>query len=182
MRRLWRIVIVLGGMTLVSPAAAAKNISCATALITPAVRDHVFAAYRADKNIGEAVMEQTGSGLTACRTAQGWSEAATESALRALFGDILSSGIVAELAQSGVDRDAMLRTMYAFLGLLSPEDQRKMADGDIAAEVAAGLVQRVVDDGVVKAEQIDEDMARRIGELASACANATVFRREFARQ
>jgi hypothetical protein len=169
-------------MIIVSPASAAENIGCATALITPAVRDHVFTAYRDNKNIGEAVMEQAGTGLIACRTAQGWSEAAMESALRALFGDILSSGILAELAQSGVDRDAMLRTMYAFLGLLSPDDQRKMADGTVSAEVATGLVQRVVDDGVVKAGQIDEKMAGRIGELASACANATVFRRAFARQ
>ena len=73
-----------------APARAADHLGCVTAAIDTRLSDEIFAAYRADKDLGETLMARIGDKIVACAAANDWSVEALESAVRVAFGQVLT--------------------------------------------------------------------------------------------
>lgn len=167
-----------------APARAADNLDCASSLLDAKTKAEIFAAYRADKDIGEKVNEMVGKKFAGCMLTNDWSEAATESAMRFLFGDVLEAGVVGDFVKrKDISTDALFKATDRFFSTMKPEDVRKFADGQMSEEAINDLIQHLLADGAVTAKQLEEPaLGRLIGEFAAARANAIYFRAAFARQ
>lgn len=164
------------------PARAADNLACATALIDEPLSAAVFATYRREGDMGAALIERAGEGFFDCAESGGWSDAATESALRVMFGEILTRGLAAEFVPLGVDVETLRASTEAFLAQLAPEARRGVANGEVSDDSGEALVYQLLNDKAVREDQLSGDIPRMIGEYAAARANAVVFTADFGTQ
>lgn len=161
---------------------AAERLSCVTGAIDPKLNNEIFKAYRAEKDLGEALMAKVGDKIAACAAANDWSAEALESAIRVLFGQILAQGVLADLTAFSVDAAALQASTDKYLATLPPDKLRQFADGELGDEQGHDIVKQLIGDEVVRLSQIDEKLGGLIGEYAAARANETFFTSEFARQ
>lgn len=164
------------------PALAAENIDCTLGLADDQVSDQVFAAYRADRNVGEALMAVRGEALRGCAATHQWSEDALTSSVRVLFGEIFSRGLLREMAEVPLDGVRVMETSDAFLAELAPEQRLALADGTADPVVVEALLDRLTRDGILGARELDERTGRLIGELLSARANIISYQIAFVDQ
>lgn len=163
------------------PARAADNLDCALALADHKTSSEIFVAYRADRNIGEALVAAQGAGLWACVERHGWTEQALESAVRVILGEALGFGLTVELQRTPLDPRALAPAIDDFLAR-NPAEQPKFADGDVSSEAIAGLIASLEKSGVLGGVTLTEQLGHLIGEFASARANSIYFRRMFTEQ
>ena len=178
------IMIGLAALAASSPAVAAENLACASGLIDAKTNDELFAAYRREEEIGEKIGDKVGKKLAACLLNHDWSEEATESAMRVVFGEILERGFVKEFAAfKGLSMDKLRTATDGYLASLPPEERRKFADGDLGNNSANIYVQTLLVQEAVPMDLLEnEAFGRLIGEFAAARANQTVFRAAFEQQ
>lgn len=183
MRRLFGSGLI--GLLLVvgtSAARAADHLGCVTAAIDMKLSEEIFAAYRANKDLGEALMARIGDKIAACAAANDWSVEALESAVRVAFGQVLTRGVLVDMKAYPVEPGDLQRSTDNFIAKLPVEKLRKFVDGDLPDEDAGLIVKQLVGDEVVRLSQIDEKLGHLIGEYAAGRANETFFTAEFARQ
>lgn len=184
MRRAFLIGAALSGahMLMPAPVRAADHLDCALNLVDDSVANKVFASFRAGKKLSEALMSVRGQEIRACRTSNGWSADSLNSALRVMFGEILSKGSGKDLREMGVPVDRLKMTIEQFLASLSPDEQRMAADGEISDDLVAPLLLQLEADMVIMLDALDEKKSAEIGGYLSARANAVYFRAMFAAQ
>jgi|GEM_PF-3293813 len=168
--------------TAAMPAHSAENLACLTGAVDRKLSAEVFKAYRAEKDIGEALMARMGDKAAACAAANDWSAEALESAFRVLFGQILARGTQAELRSFRIDRNALQVSTEKYLASLSYEKYRQFVDGELSDDAGEDIVKQLVGDEVVRLSQIDEKLGNLIGEYAAGHANEMFFAAEFSRQ
>ncbi|MBN8831186.1 MAG: hypothetical protein J0G94_11350 [Sphingomonadales bacterium] len=170
-------------LTLLSlPAQAAENLACVTKVVDQKLARNIFKAYRADQNIGEALMARVGDKVAACSAANDWSEEALESAIRVVLGQILTSGVLGELKPFRVKPDALRNSTDRFLSTLPEEKLRLFVDGELTGEEGGDIVKQLLGDEVIRLSQINDKLGSLIGEYAAGRANETFFTAQFARQ
>lgn len=184
MRKAFLIGTAMLGAHLLVPAqaSAADHLDCALDLVDDSVSHKVFSSFRAGKNLGDALMSTRGSQIKACRQTNGWSAESMNSALRVVFGEILTSGSGRDLMAMGVPVDRLKTSIESFLANLSPDEQRMAADGDISEDLVAPLLFQLEADMVIALDALDEKKSAEIGGYLSARANAVYFRARFAAQ
>lgn len=163
------------------PARAADNLDCALALADHKTSSEIFAAYRAGRNIGEALVAAQGAGLWACVERHGWTEQALESAVRVILGEALGFGLTVEMQRTPLDPRALEPAIADFL-TRNPAEQPKFADGDVSNEAIAALIDSLEEGGALGGVMLTEELGHLIGEFASAQANSIYFRRTFTEQ
>lgn len=184
MRGAFLIGIAVLGVQMFAPvqARAADHLDCALNLVDDSVSHKVFSSYRAGKNLGDALMSVKGTEITACRAVNGWTSQSYNSALRVVFGEILSKGSGRDLNAMGVPVDRLRSSIETFLYNLSPDEQKMAADGDISDDLVAPLLLQLEHDMVIVLDALDEKKSAEIGGYLSARANAVYFRAMFATQ
>ncbi len=174
---------VLAMMVAASPVGAAENIDCALALADDdQVSDQVFAAYRADAHVGEALLAARGEQLRGCAAENQWSEAALTSSIRVLFGQIFSRGLLREMAAVPLDGAGIMEATDTYLATLPAEQRAAVADGTADAVLVEDLLDRLSAAGLLPRRELTDRDGHLIGELLSARANIISYQIAFVDQ
>lgn len=175
----WTMPVLAMAMVAASPAGAAENIDCALSLADDQVSDQVFAAYRADTNVGEALMAARGEQLRGCATANQWSEDALTSSVRVLFGQVFSRGLLQEMQAVPLDGSGIMEATDAYLATLTAEQRAGVADGSADPGLVEALLERLAEEKLLPARELTDRDGRLIGELLSARANVISYQIAF---
>ncbi len=182
MKQLARAMPVLAMMIAASPVHAAENIECILTLADDQVTEQVFAAYRTDTNVGEALMAARGEQVRGCATAHRWSADALTSSIRVLFGQIFSHGLLQEMASVPLDGPRIMEATDAYLATLAGEQRLAVADGTADDVLVEALLEQLAGANILPPRDLTERDGRLIGELLSARANVISYQIAFVDQ
>jgi hypothetical protein len=177
-----RLILSAVAMLMAAPAVAADHLDCALIQLDLPVRARIFEAFKQGRNIGEVLIQAREAELERCRAEHGWSDDAYASAIRVMFGDVLSDGFGRDLAARGVAMDKFRVTAGRFIAGFDADEQSKLADGELDPQAITILLMALEKDGALKVDGVDDALGQAIGAWLSARANMLHFTSLFAGQ